>query len=214
MPFSRQSASAAGRSGPSPIMTSVAGTRCLQAVEDLDDVQNAFHRPEVRDVQEHLPARGHEPARELRRFRRPALGVDEVRHDLDLLLRLEDLDRDFLEVLGDGGDDVGLLDAETRDRKVRAVLPDDRHVRPVQRRHEAEAPRGEHLAREVGRDRVRKRVVDVDEVEPLVRRDVAHARREREVVGRVLEERVRRDRDLVVRHAVERRRSGATASRT
>ena len=60
----------------------------------------------------------------------------------------------------------------------------------------------EHLAREVRRDRVRKRVVDVDEVEPHVRRDVAHARREREVVGRVLEERVRRDRDLVVRHAV------------
>jgi hypothetical protein len=154
-------------------------------------------------VQEHLLARGHEAARDQRRFRRPALGIDEVRHDLDLLLRLEDLDRDFLEVLGDGRDDIGLLDAETRDRKVRAVLPDDRHVRPVQGGHETEAPRGEHLAREMGRDRVRKRVVDVNEVETFVRRHVAHTRREREVVGRVLEERIRRDRHLVIRDAVE-----------
>jgi hypothetical protein len=56
---------------------------------------------------------------------------------------------------------------------------------------------GEHLAGEQGADGVRDGVVDVEEVERVELGDLGHAGGEGEVVGRVLEERVVRDRDLV-----------------
>ena len=79
----------------------------LDAVEDLDDVEDALDGPEVRDVHEDLAARRDEPARELRRLGREALRVDEVRDDDDLLLRLEDVHRDLPQVLGDRRHGVG-----------------------------------------------------------------------------------------------------------
>ena len=54
-----------------------------------------------------------------------------------------------------------------------------------------------HLPREDRRDRVRQRVVDVQQVEVRVRRDLRHLRRERQRVGRRDEERVGGRHDLV-----------------
>ena len=94
------------------------------------------------------------------------------------------------------------VDPETSDREVRTVLAHDRDVGAVERRHDAEAPGRQHLAGEMGRNRVRESVVGVQEVEALVLRHVDDPRRESEVVRRVLEERIRRDRHLVVAHPV------------
>ena len=57
---------------------------------------------------------------------------------------------------------------------------------------------GEHLAGEQRADRVRNGVVHVQEIERVELGDLGHARGKGEVVGRVLEERIVRDRDLVI----------------
>ena len=103
-------------------------------------------------------------------------------------------------VLGDGGDPIGLVDAEAGDGEIGAVEADERDVRAVQRGDEGQmkALGGEHLTSEQCGDRVRNRVVHVQEVERVDLGDLGHARGKREVVGRVLEERIVRDRDLVI----------------
>ena len=59
------------------------------------------------------------------------------------------------------------------------------------------APLAEHLLGEEAGDRVRDRVVDVEELEAVLARHLGHLHREREVVRRVLEQRVARDVHLV-----------------
>ena len=76
------------------------------------------------------------------------------------------------------------------------------------------APSAEHLLGEEARDRVRDRVVDVEEVERVLARRLRHLRRQREVVRRVLEERVGRDVDLVEADVLAgSRRAGTAAGR-
>jgi hypothetical protein len=57
---------------------------------------------------------------------------------------------------------------------------------------------GEHLAGEQRAHTVGDRVVDVEEIEGVKLGDLGHAGGEGEIVGRVLEERIVGDRDLVV----------------
>ncbi len=92
------------------------------------------------------------------------------------------------------------VDAEARDGEIGAVEADERDVGAVERGDEGQvdALGGEHLAREQRGDGVRDRVVDVQEIEGVDLGDLGHAGGEREVVGRVLEERVVGDGDLVV----------------
>ena len=100
---------------------------------------------------------------------------------------------------GDGGDAVGLLDAELGDGQVRAVEADERDVGAVERGDEGkmEAARGEHLAGEQRADGVRDGVVNVEEIERVELGDLGHAGGEGEVVGRMLEEGIVRDGDFV-----------------
>ena len=107
-----------------------------------------------------------------------------------------------LQPLRDRRHAVGHFDAELRDRQIALVAPDERDVRAVQRRDDLEL-RLQDLLGQIRADRVRDRVVNVQDVELLVRRDLRHLRRQRERVGRIrIEQRIRRDRDLVVVNAL------------
>src|SRR5262249_44957420 len=114
------------------------GNLLLHAVENLDDVANAFHRAEIGYVnQDALVASGKFPA---------ALGgvgvalvgiaIDEVVDHLDRITNLEFLHGTFLQVIRDGGNAVALLDGITRHRQIRTVRADDGDVGPVQRGYE------------------------------------------------------------------------------
>src|SRR5947209_2351502 len=135
------------------------------ARENLHAVYGALHRPEVRDVYEQRLARRSEFTTQL--LARSPLVVrraDEVRDDGDVV-ELESLSRRLLEIMRDRRDSVRLRDAVTRDGKIRAVGPDERDVRAVQRRDDGkDAVRLQRLAREDGAYRVRDGVVYVQEV--------------------------------------------------
>ena len=68
------------------------------------------------------------------------------------------------------------------------------------------AARGEHLARQQGADRVGNGVVHVEQVEFVELGHLRHARGQRQIVGRELEERIAGDRDLVIKDAARRAR--------
>ena len=85
-----------------------------------------------------------------------------------------------------------------------AVQAHQRNVGPVQRGDDGQiaAARGlllrlRHLARQQRGDGVRNGVVDVQQIERVELRDLGHARGQRQVVGRMLEERVVVDIHLV-----------------
>ena len=81
-------------------------------------------------------------------------------------------------------------------------MPDQRDVRPVKRRDERQLPSAlHHLLREQRRDRMRNRVVDVQQIEIVSLRYLRHSRRERQAIRRVMEQRVLRDFDFVVVNA-------------
>ncbi len=130
--------------------------------------------------------------------------VDEVVDDLDRPGDFEIADGGALEVFGDGGDAVALVDAEAGDGEVAGVLADERDIRPVEGGDEGQANAlgFEHLAGEKGRDRVGNGVVHVEKIELVELRDLGHAAGEGEVVRRVLEERVVGDGDFVEEDAV------------
>jgi hypothetical protein len=172
------------------------------AGKGLDDVKNAFDRPEVGEMDEELFL----GTGELRAHGGDQLGiadvdvaVDEVADDLDLAVDGEGLAGAVAEMAGDGGDAVGLGDAEAGDGEIRPVLADEGDVCAVEGGDEGEmaAAGGEHLAGEQGADRVRDGVVDVEDVERVKLGDLGHAGGQGEIVGGVLEERVVVDLDLV-----------------
>ena len=67
------------------------------------------------------------------------IAIDEIGNDFDGPLDVELLDGLFLEVVRDGGDAIGLLDGESRDREKAAVAADQGDVRAVQRGDEGQA---------------------------------------------------------------------------
>ena len=172
------------------------------AGEDFDDILNALDGAEVGEVdEESLVGLG-----EARTHGGDELGiadvdvaVDEVADDLDLGVDVEGFAGAVAEVGGDGGDAVGLFDAELCDGKVGAVEADERDVGAVERGDEGKmmAARGEHLPGQQSADGVRDGVVDVEEIERVELGDLGHAGGEGEIVGWVFEERVVRDGDFV-----------------
>ena len=107
------------------------------------------------------------------------------------------------QVLRHCGHAIGLLDRELRDREVRGILPHQRDVGAVQRGDDLEvALRFEHLLGEPGGRGVRDGVVHVHQLEFLAQRDLVLLDRQRERVGRVLEQRVVGGHDLVEGHAL------------
>ena len=94
---------------------------------------------------------------------------------------------------------IGLLDGELRDRVERRLLPDDRDVGAMQRRHDAHVGRvvrAASRARSTRSSRAEWRSA-VQQVEAVLAHHFVHAHGEREVVRRILEERIAADVDLV-----------------
>jgi len=171
-------------------------------LEHADHVHDPLHRTEVRDVADQLVARRAEHVAERAVIALEARAIDEVRDHLDGLVGVKVRRRLVLQPLRHGSDAVGDLDPEFRDRQIALVASDQRDVRAVQRGDHLQIG-AEDLLREVRADRMRNRVVDVQDVELLVRRDLGHLRRQRERVRRIrIEQRIRRDRDFVKVHAL------------
>src|SRR5581483_1032920 len=129
------------------------------------------------------------------------IAVDEVGDDANLAFHRELRPRSFAQVVRDGGYTVALLDGKAGDRKVRAVLADQRNVSPMKCGNKGQPSclrtGGKHLLRQVRAYRMRDGVMHVQQVEPVNLRHLGHARGQRQIVGRVVEQRIVRDLDLV-----------------
>ena len=172
------------------------------AGEDLDDVLNAFDGAEVGEVDEEALVRfGEAGAHGGDQFgiADVDVAVDEVADDLDLGVDVEGFASAVAEIAGDGGDAVGLLDAELCDGQIGAVEAYEGDVGAVEGGDEGkmETARGEHLAGEQRADGVGNGVVNVKEIERVELGDLGHAGGEREIVGRMFEERIVGDGDFV-----------------
>ena len=171
--------------------------------EHPDHVADALDGAEVADVREDPLALGREGELEVGLVGfAEALEVDEVGHDLDRAADREAREGVVLEARRDGRDGVGGVDPELDHRLEGGVLPDERDVGPVQRRDEghAQPARAQDLPREERDGGVGDGVVDVQQVELLALDHLDELRRQRGVVGGVLEQRVVHPRHLVVVH--------------
>ena len=188
----RPAASMRARSGPSPTRQQPRGRAARTSREDRDHVVDPLERSKVRDVHEHRRARAAVRSRRGAGVKRSH--VDEVRDDLD---RASARERP-----GSGGSrrpatrgrvTASLVAIEKRvsGRKL-GSLPTSVMSVPcsVVTTRGAAPPSAQHLAREVGADGVRHRVVRVDQVQPVAPRDLDDLRRQRQRVRRVLELRV------------------------
>jgi len=104
------------------------------AVKDLNHIQDALHRAEVRKVHQQPLVVGDilTPLFQPFRFAQILIAVHKVRDDLDVVLDVEHLKRAVAQILRDRGHAVALLDGKARNRKIRAVEADQRDVGPVQ----------------------------------------------------------------------------------
>jgi len=179
------------------------GNFASDAREDADDVGGAFDGAEIGEVDEDFLA-----GLGIAGAAGGAIGfaegsvdiaVDEVGDDFNGAVGMEFLDGGFAQVIGDGGDAVALIDTEAGNGQVGMVEADEGDVGSVERGDEGQAVilALEHFAREVGGDGVGNGVVDVEDVELVVGGDFRHARGEGQIVGRVFEEGVVGDGDLV-----------------
>ena len=106
-----------------------------------------------------------------------------------------------------GREAIGLLDGELGDRVKRRILANDGDIGAVEGGEDANIRTrvGKHLARDPCARRVRYRVVHVKQVELVGEDHLVHAHGERQVVRRILEERVAADVHLVKVDAREKR---------
>jgi hypothetical protein len=99
--------------------------------------------------------------------------------------------------LRDGGYAVALFDGISRDGEIAAIAADEGDIRTVKCSNKGQPARGGHGTREHGADGMRNRVVDVEEVQGFGFEHFQHFGREGQGVGRVIEERVAGNFDLV-----------------
>ena len=178
----------------------------LHPIENLDDVRHALHRAEVRQMHQNLfvgLAYSERCSMHLRRAL-VEIAVHEVGNHLDRRLHVEDLDGPLLQIIRNRGDAVALVDGEARDRQVRRIGAYQRDVGAVQRgdvRQPAAFARviaAQHLARQHRAHRMRNGVVHVQQIEIVNLGDLGHARRQRQIVRRIFEQRITRDLNLVI----------------
>jgi len=173
-------------------------------VEDFDHIEDAFHGPEVGKVHQQALVVGYILAALFQpfRFAQILVAVHEVRDDFDMVLDIENIERAVAQILRDGGHAVALLDGKTRNRKIRAVEPDQSDVGAVQSGDKRQmAPRWscrQHLLGQHGAHRVRNRVVHVQQIEFVELRNLGHARGQRQIVRRIFKQRIARDLDLMI----------------
>jgi len=161
------------------------------AVKDFDHVQDAFHRAEVGKVHQQplvirdiLAALFH-PFR----FAQIVVAVHEIRNDFDVVLDVEYFERAVAQILRDRRYAVALLDGKTRNRKIRAVEPDQSDVGAVQGGDKRQMlPRRscrQHLLGQHRAYRMRDRIVHVQQIEFVELGHLGHARRQRQIVRRI-----------------------------
>jgi len=120
--------------GPVANQQQLGGDFLAHAVKDLDYIQHAFHRAEVRKVHQQALVFGNILAALFQpfRFAQILVAVHKVGDDLDVVLDVENSQGAGAQILRDGGHAVALLDGETRDRKIGAVEADESDVGAVQ----------------------------------------------------------------------------------
>jgi len=173
------------------------------AAENRNDVRDAFHLPEIRNVDDHLfvarflleagagPERGVEfPL------------VEEVGDDAQVFTDAEDLGGFPLQVFRDRSDAVAFQDGIPGEVLQRGEGAYQCHVRAVERGDNPWPLPPQHLAGRVRGQRVRDGVMDMQNVEFRTLRDFRHFGGEEQDVGRlVLEQRVVDALDLVEKNA-------------
>jgi len=160
-------------------------------VEDFDYIQHTFHRPEIGKVHQQplvvpdILAALFQPFR----FAQILVAVHKVRNDFDVVLDVENPQRARAQILRDGRHAVALLDGKTRNRKIRAVEPNQSDVGAVQGRDKRQMlprrSRRQHLLGQHRAHRVRNRVVHVQQIEFVELRHLGHSRRQRQIVRRI-----------------------------
>jgi len=180
------------------------GNLLVHAVEDFDDIENAFYRTKIGKVDQQAFFVGNvlDAFFEPFRLAHILVAVHEVGNDLDVVLDVENLEGAIAQILRDRRDSVALLDGKTRDGKIGAIEADQSDVGAVQRGDERQiaARRGgrQHLLGEHGAHRMRNGVVHVEQVEFVKLRDFGHARRQGQIIGRIFKERIAGDLDFVI----------------
>src|SRR3989442_14054862 len=131
----------------------LSGDSFANAVKDFDDVGHALHWPKIRHMhQDALSIRsilGAPVLQFLAFFPAVDIAIYEVVDHLDMVLDFELPQRALAQILGDCRNPVTLLDRETGDGQIGAVLADKSNVGSVKRSNEGQIPvlwpRREHL---------------------------------------------------------------------
>ena len=127
------------------------------------------------------------------------VAIDEVRDDMDRAGGREGFNGLAPQIIGDGGDAVAFVDGVAGDRQIGAIGAYQGDVGPVQRGHKGKPATvaRQHLPGQHGADRMGNRIVNVQQIEVVIFRDLRHARRQGQRVRRKFKQRIVRDRDLV-----------------
>jgi hypothetical protein len=171
-------------------------------VENFDHIENSLHRPEIREVDQNplvvrsellaaLPGAG---------IALIEIAIHKIPDHLDGAANVELLQRAFAQIIRNRSHAITFFDGEARDRQIRGICADQGDVCAMQGGDERQAASGllEHLLGEQCRNRMRDCVVHVQQVEFVNLGHLGHARGQREIVRRELEQRIVRNLDLVV----------------
>ncbi len=160
--------------------------------QDADAIQHALHGTEIGHVNQQLFALGRVGSgAAFIRVGMVQIAIDEVIDDADFVGDAEYIHRMPPQIFTDRSDPVGFLNRKFSDGEVGGVGAYQRDVGSVQRRDERQpALRSQHLLRQHGRDRVRDGVMHVQQIEIVSVRHIHHARRQRQTIRRILEQRI------------------------
>src|ERR1019366_10749285 len=162
----------------------------LYPIEDLDDVAQSLYGTKVRQVHQYPLVGAGVLGAMFQQFRSAVveIAVDEVGNHLDGRLHRKHFQGPPLEILGDGGDAVALIDGKARDGQIRRIGANQRDVGTVQGGDVGQSATragviaAQHLARQHGTYGMGNRVVHVQQVELVNLGDFRHARGQRQIV--------------------------------
>ena len=188
------------------------GQLAVNPLKDLDDLADALHLTEVRQMAyEDLVVTGEVRAHAIAAVTRgEAFRIDEVVDDAYFAVDAKVLTGLLGEVRRNRGHTVALQQAKASDLEERLIEAQEVDVGPVQGRHDFRGVISDDLATQIRADGVRNRVVSVKNVDASLATGHGQLRRQRECVGWILEQGIRRDLDLV---KVDARRVGRHADR-